>query len=533
MPSARPRAPPRRFYDEEDVEPARAVCRRCPLATACLDYALDNEEYGVWGGTTPAERVALRGGAVVLNAEVRQRAADLRVDLASEATHEEIADKWDVSTRTVERAARQAPHLACGLAMSDPFTPTRQEHPLHINSHLNDTAHPAEHPAAPWTTSTRDEQMAEMALAGETLQAIGLAFGVTRERVRQVLAKRYGITGEDMLALRRAMRAERLAQDGATVMAWVRTNPGRTLEEAAQATGVPVARIRKALSRQERAHRLRADPAQPPAALHGRGHPRRHPRGSPRARRPAVAHPLRRVRRGARHAHGVPHHPALRVLERRVRRGRRRRVHPQPRLHPAVDARADGRCGGRLPGLTRARPGPSPTTTRGREPARHAVLRHRAQPVRLLDRGQDRGDGQRSTSRLTAQPSRAPMKVHAPSTRATPWPAGLTRTRPPWGSHSRQRAAASTATSPSWLDSRSLATGSYEVAHVGEQPQGPRRRCDRPHLLPGPAHRPSRSPCGPAPPAPPASPASRPAAPRSTTWPAPPSPAVPRGRPWP
>lgn len=98
---------PEAFYDEEDVEPARAVCRRCPLATACLDYALDNEEYGVWGGTTPAERVALRGGAVVLNAEVRQRAAELRVDLAGEATHEQIADKWDVSARTVERAARQ------------------------------------------------------------------------------------------------------------------------------------------------------------------------------------------------------------------------------------------------------------------------------------------------------------------------------------------------------------------------------------------------------------------------------------------
>jgi hypothetical protein len=93
--------------------------------------------------------------------------------------------------------------------------------------------------------------MAEMAMAGETLQAIGREFGLTRERVRQVLAERYDITGGDMLALRRSIRAERLAHDGATVRAWVRTNPGRTLEEAAQATGVPVTRIRKALSRHE------------------------------------------------------------------------------------------------------------------------------------------------------------------------------------------------------------------------------------------------------------------------------------------
>jgi hypothetical protein len=98
---------PESFYDEEDVEPARAVCRRCPLAAACLDYALENEEHGIWGGTTPAERLALRGGAVLLNTEVRQRAAELRVDLAGEVTHEQIASKWDVSTRTVERAARQ------------------------------------------------------------------------------------------------------------------------------------------------------------------------------------------------------------------------------------------------------------------------------------------------------------------------------------------------------------------------------------------------------------------------------------------
>lgn len=98
---------PELFFDDSDAEPARAICRRCPLAAACLDYALQNEEYGVWGGTTPQERQSLLGGAVLLNAEVRQRAADLRADFASGSTHEDIARKWSVSTRTVERAARQ------------------------------------------------------------------------------------------------------------------------------------------------------------------------------------------------------------------------------------------------------------------------------------------------------------------------------------------------------------------------------------------------------------------------------------------
>jgi hypothetical protein len=135
--------------------------------------------------------------------------------------------------------------------MDHPFTRSRQEHHLHITSHLETTGHSTEHATASWTMSDRNEQMAEMALAGETLQSIGLTVGVTRERVRQILAKRYGITGEDMLALRRSLRADRLARDGATVKAWVSTNPGRTLNEAALATGVPVDRIRKALSRQD------------------------------------------------------------------------------------------------------------------------------------------------------------------------------------------------------------------------------------------------------------------------------------------
>lgn len=44
--------------------PARAAlegCRRCPAAGPCLDYAMAaDERYGIWGGTTPDDRRALR-----------------------------------------------------------------------------------------------------------------------------------------------------------------------------------------------------------------------------------------------------------------------------------------------------------------------------------------------------------------------------------------------------------------------------------------------------------------------------------------
>lgn len=43
------------------IEEARQVCRRCPVATACLEWALDSDQdSGVWGGTSEEERRKLR-----------------------------------------------------------------------------------------------------------------------------------------------------------------------------------------------------------------------------------------------------------------------------------------------------------------------------------------------------------------------------------------------------------------------------------------------------------------------------------------
>lgn len=39
------------------VERAKVVCRDCPVREPCLDYALSTgQDYGVWGGTDPAQR---------------------------------------------------------------------------------------------------------------------------------------------------------------------------------------------------------------------------------------------------------------------------------------------------------------------------------------------------------------------------------------------------------------------------------------------------------------------------------------------
>ena len=43
------------------IAAAKAVCARCSVRAACLEFAIaSNQEYGVWGGTSEEERRALR-----------------------------------------------------------------------------------------------------------------------------------------------------------------------------------------------------------------------------------------------------------------------------------------------------------------------------------------------------------------------------------------------------------------------------------------------------------------------------------------
>jgi WhiB family redox-sensing transcriptional regulator len=55
-------ADPALFFPEteEGAEPARAICRTCPVRVECLAFALEaGERFGVWGGMTERERAAL------------------------------------------------------------------------------------------------------------------------------------------------------------------------------------------------------------------------------------------------------------------------------------------------------------------------------------------------------------------------------------------------------------------------------------------------------------------------------------------
>ena len=47
-------------YDLLHIREAKAYCRVCPLVEACLQEAIDNQEIGIWGGTTFEDRAALK-----------------------------------------------------------------------------------------------------------------------------------------------------------------------------------------------------------------------------------------------------------------------------------------------------------------------------------------------------------------------------------------------------------------------------------------------------------------------------------------
>jgi WhiB family redox-sensing transcriptional regulator len=50
---------PEMFFPENGgtSEPAKAICRRCPVRAECLEYALDHgERYGIFGGLSERER---------------------------------------------------------------------------------------------------------------------------------------------------------------------------------------------------------------------------------------------------------------------------------------------------------------------------------------------------------------------------------------------------------------------------------------------------------------------------------------------
>ncbi len=58
------KADPGTFFpvNADGVVRAQRICNACPVKAACLTWALEHNEYGLWGGTSERQRRRLREG---------------------------------------------------------------------------------------------------------------------------------------------------------------------------------------------------------------------------------------------------------------------------------------------------------------------------------------------------------------------------------------------------------------------------------------------------------------------------------------
>jgi WhiB family transcriptional regulator, redox-sensing transcriptional regulator len=112
---------PDRFDYDPEVDPpvkaeaAKGVCAGCAVRDACLDFALERpaveDTTGIYGGLTPAERLARRSGALSSRRLVADpRFAAVSFELARQVGTERAAAQLGVRGRTLQRAWRRHGH---------------------------------------------------------------------------------------------------------------------------------------------------------------------------------------------------------------------------------------------------------------------------------------------------------------------------------------------------------------------------------------------------------------------------------------
>ena len=106
---------PEAFFPEggETGRRAKKICGRCPVAKECLDYALGNDiTFGIWGGTSPKERVELQGPrGPVPKGLTKPRTvewADVVAAHSAGVPVGDIAERFTISERSVYRIVAES-----------------------------------------------------------------------------------------------------------------------------------------------------------------------------------------------------------------------------------------------------------------------------------------------------------------------------------------------------------------------------------------------------------------------------------------
>lgn len=100
----------------------------------------------------------------------------------------------------------------------------------------------------------RASRSATLYAFGATLQEIGDLFGVTRERIRQILSRDTPWSSTDLNAAAKLLAEARHAEQTAAAEEWSRTHPAAPLKEAVQALGPSEEQVRHLLGRRRSRH---------------------------------------------------------------------------------------------------------------------------------------------------------------------------------------------------------------------------------------------------------------------------------------
>ena len=100
----------------------------------------------------------------------------------------------------------------------------------------------------------RASRSARLYAFGATLQEIGDLFGVTRERIRQVLSRDTPWSSTDLNAAAKVLAAARRTEHTAAAKEWSRAHPAAPLREAVVALGLSEEQVRRLLGRRRSRH---------------------------------------------------------------------------------------------------------------------------------------------------------------------------------------------------------------------------------------------------------------------------------------
>lgn len=108
-------------------------------------------------------------------------------------------------------------------------------------------------------TNLRARRSSRLYAFGATLQEIGDLFGVTRERIRQILAKDTPWSSTDLGNAARALAQARRAEHTTAVAQWSRAHPAAPIGDACPVLGLSEEQVRKLLGRRRSRHEPACD----------------------------------------------------------------------------------------------------------------------------------------------------------------------------------------------------------------------------------------------------------------------------------